>query len=104
MKQIFSQSLAHGGQQRSRVIWLAVLPLAMSLVLAFTPIASPAFAATNRQITSKLAPSTVVTSAQTSAGVTCQTQSHENREYDGLGFEAFWLKVRSVMMIIQKLL
>jgi hypothetical protein len=100
MKQFFSQSLAHGGKRRSRVIWLAMLPLAMSLVLAFTPIASSAFAATNRQLTSKLAAhplalSTSVPSSQMSAGVTCQTQFHENREYDGLGFEAFWLKVQT---------
>jgi hypothetical protein len=56
MKQLFSRSLAHVSQRRLRVTWLIVLPLAMGLLFAFTPVASPAaFAATNGQTRANLA-------------------------------------------------
>ena len=55
MKRIFSWSLAHRSQRRPRVIWLAALPLALSLLLSFTSLASPAFAATHTSTTSNLA-------------------------------------------------
>jgi hypothetical protein len=55
MKRIVSWALAHRNQRRPRVIWLAALPLALSLLLAFTSLASPAFAATHTPTTSNLA-------------------------------------------------
>jgi hypothetical protein len=111
MKQFFSQSLAHGSRRRPRVIWLAVLPLAISLWLACIPMASPAFAATNSHTRSNLAAtqpllslrltqvgqpsvtSTVLTASQNSAGVSCKTfTSYLSFGYLGVHNEV-WLKM-----------
>jgi hypothetical protein len=105
-----SLSLANGGQHRPRVIWLAAIPLAISLLLAFTPIASPAFAATNSHTGSKLTAtqplsslrltqvsqpsvtSTVLTS-RNSAGNPCKTfTSYLSFGYLGVHNE-MWLKL-----------
>jgi hypothetical protein len=54
MKWIFSRSLTHGDQRHPRIIWPAALLLALSLLLAFTSLASPAFAATRTSTASNL--------------------------------------------------
>jgi len=110
MKQLLSQPLAHVGQRRPRITWLAVLPLAMSLLFAFIPIASPAFASPNSHTTSNLAAtkpasslrlaqivhlsatSTVLTSSRNSAGDPCKTISTYYPKNDN-GITIFWLKM-----------
>jgi hypothetical protein len=109
MKQLLSRSLAHMSQRRMRVTWLIVLTL--GLLLAVTPIASPAaFAATNGQIRAKLAApqlvsaarsvlgsglvtSTTVALSRNSAGNSCKTfTSYLTYGYLGVKDE-MWLKV-----------
>lgn len=90
---LFSQSLAHVGQQRPRVICLAVLPLAISLLLAFIPIASPAFAATNSH--TKLVTSTVLTTSRNSAGNPCATRQSDETLTDGFGNVQIWLRMKT---------
>jgi hypothetical protein len=52
VKRIFFGSLLHSDQRHLRVSWLAALPLALSLLVAFI---SPTFAATQTPTTSNLA-------------------------------------------------
>jgi hypothetical protein len=111
MKPLFYRSLAHVSQRRLRVTWLVVLPLAMGLLLAFTPMASPAaFAATISHSTASQAAttlasstkltqtgqfsvtSTTVTTTQTSATTLCKTfTSYLSFGYLGVQNE-MWLK------------
>src|SRR5690242_10189216 len=83
MKQFFSQTRIYFGQQRPRVHWLAVL--ALSLCLACVPLASPAFAA----------PDASQSASRANAGKTCSVGSHQVSKNNGLGFEAFWLKMET---------
>jgi hypothetical protein len=111
MKQFFSQALAQGSRRRPRLLWLAVLPLAMSLWLACIPTASPALAATNSHTTSNLAAtqplsslrlaqvgqpsvtSTVLTASRNSAGDPCKTfTSYLSFGYLGVHNE-MWLRI-----------
>ena len=87
MKRIFSWFLTHGAQRRPRVIWLAALPLTVSLLVVFMPVTSPAFAATNRHTASNLAAKTSVSSSKliqlgqpsvTSTSVTTSQKSASN--------------------------
>lgn len=112
MKQLFSRSLAFVGHQRPRITWLAVLPLVMSLWVAFTPLAAPALAATNRHTTAPLAAtkpassleltqmgqvsvtSTVLITPQDSAAVYCNSVSFKEN-YLVLGNIVAWLKMNT---------
>ncbi len=113
MKQLFSRPSAHGGQRRPRIIWLVTLPLVLSLLLAFSPLASPAFAATHQQMTLHSAapkvPSSmrlaqiarlavtpsILTFSRNSTGDPCSTRTIQYDSKDAVGFILFWIKMQT---------